>query len=572
MEFLDARRLTGPNLHFDVPAAVLDVACEPGEAAGLESAWREAVSTIWSALGEPAAQFSRIDVEGGVSFAFTAPGDALYVASEVNQLAFSLAAPAAVTGPEPVIEQELVRLRAARDEERNPALQSLAAAAREHAVTLLRDDDEVSLGMGASASVWPVRALPGLDEINWSGYRDVPVGLVTGTNGKTTTVRFAQHILRGAGRSVGVSSTDWIAVNDRIIERGDWSGPGGARTVLRQPDVDAAILEAARGGLLRRGLGIERADAALITNISADHLGDFGSRNLVELLRIKWLVSRVVAAHGTLILNADDERLVSKAQAYRGRLAWFALDPANPVVEQHRADGGLALIASGADLLLCEGAAESFVCREDEIGVTFGGRARHNTANALAAAALCKVLGADADAIRRGLTTLSQRENPGRCNLFEIGERKVLVDFAHNPQAMRAVARMARALPAERRALCFSQAGDRPDELIREMTREAWAMGLERVYVSELANYRRGRGPGAVYAVIRDELSRLGAAPASIEHHELESESFAAAMEWAEDGDLVIMLALGGAAPIEAEIASLIRATGQAPSGPARPA
>jgi UDP-N-acetylmuramyl tripeptide synthase len=572
MELVDARRLTGPNLHFDVPAAVLDVACEIDAAATLETAWRQAVAELWAALGEPAAKFSRIDVEGGVSLAFTAPGDALYLAAEVGQLAFALVAPAAGTGNAPALEEELDRLRTARDEERNPRLQSLAAAARDHGVTLLRDDDQVSLGMGASASVWPVRALPGLPEVLWSRYRDVPLGLVTGTNGKTTTVRFAQHILRVAGRSVGVSSTDWIAVGDRVIDRGDWSGPGGARTVLRQPDVDTAILEAARGGLLRRGLGIERADAALITNISADHLGDFGSRNLVELLRIKWLVSRAVSAHGTLILNADDEQLVAKAQAYRGRLAWFGLDPANPVITQHRRNGGFALVASGSRLFLCEGAAETFVCREEEIAVTFDGRARHNTANALAAAALCSVLGADADDIRRGLTTFSQRENPGRCNLYDVGARRVLVDFAHNPEAMHAVAAMARALPARRRALCLGQAGDRPDELIRSMTRAAWAIRPERVYVSELADYRRGRGPGEVYAVIRDELTRLGATPGCIEHHELETESFAAAMKWAKDGDLVIMLALGGAQPIEAAIESLTRETGPASSGPARPA
>ncbi len=572
MEFLDARRLTGPNLHFDVPAAVLDVGCPVHEAASFEAGWRNVVATLWSALGKPPAGYSRIDHEGGISVAFTAPIDALYLASEVNELAFAMLAADADGSPRPPFDAELSRLRRARDEESNPGLQLLSAAAAHHGVTLLSDDVYVSLGMGDSAATWPARALPAADAVDWSAYRDIPVGIVTGTNGKTTTVRLAQYILRGAGRTVGVSSTDWIAVNERIVERGDWSGPGGARMVLRQPGVDTAILEAARGGLLRRGLGVKRADVALITNISADHLGDFGSRNLVELLRIKWLVSRAVAASGTLILNADDEQLAAKAQAYAGRIAWFGLDPSNPVIRSHRDAGGRALVAQGPELLLCDGIAETLLCREEDVPVTLGGSARHNTANALAAAALCSLLGAGPDDIRRGLTGMSQQENPGRCNVFDIGKRKVLVDFAHNPGAMRAVAGMARSLPAKRRALCFGQAGDRPDELIRAMTREAWAIGLERVYVSELADYRRGRGPGEVYAVIRDELLRLGADPEQIEHHALESESFAAAMRWADDADLVIMLALGGSAPVLAQIESLIRATERDPSGPGRQA
>jgi UDP-N-acetylmuramyl tripeptide synthase len=171
----------------------------------------------------------------------------------------------------------------------------------------LWDDDFVSIGLGKGSETWKVREIP--DAPEWDRYHDVPVGVVTGTNGKTTTVRFATHILRGTNRSVGLSSTDWISVNDRVIDRGDWSGPGGARNVLRERDVDVAILETARGGLLRRGMGVARADAALITNISEDHLGDFGSRNLDELLAIKWVVSRVVRSQGHLILNAEDREI-----------------------------------------------------------------------------------------------------------------------------------------------------------------------------------------------------------------------------------------------------------------------
>ncbi len=179
-----------------------------------------------------------------------------------------------------------------------------------------------------------------------------------------------------------------------------------------------------------------------------------------------------------------------------------------------------------------------------DVPITVGGAARHNIANALAAAALTGSLGISLDDIRAGLTSMSQHENPGRGNIYSVAGRTIIVDFAHNPQAMQALLEMAGRLPARRRGLCFGQAGDRPDELIRELTRSAWGRGLDRVYVSELAKYYRGREPGAVFAVIRDELLRAGSRPEQIEHHEQEIDSLEAALAWAEPGDQIVMLAL----------------------------
>jgi len=419
----------------------------------------------------------------------------------------------------------------------------------------LWDDDFVSIGLGRGSETWKVREIP--DALDWDRYHDVPVGVVTGTNGKTTTVRFATHILRRPDRNVGLSSTDWISVNDRVIDRGDWSGPGGARTVLREQDVDVAILETARGGLLRRGMGVERADAALITNITEDHLGDFGSRNLDELLAIKWVVSRVVRSQGHLILNAEDQLLVAKSKDYDGELVWFSLDPDNSVVREHIEAGGRAFVLDGDELLKVEEGRRELICRSNEIPIALGGAARHNVANALSAAALTSSLGATVAEIATGLTTMVQDDNPGRCNIYDLNGIKILIDFAHNPAAMAALFDMASAIPAKRRALCFGQAGDRTDELIRELARDAWEIGLDRVEVSELADYHRGREHGDVFRIIRDELLILGADDAQIVHHELEMESLEDAIDWAQPGDLVIMLALGGAAPVQARLKEL---------------
>jgi cyanophycin synthetase len=425
----------------------------------------------------------------------------------------------------------------------------LINAAQENGKTLLWDDDEVSVGLGSGSRTWPVRDIPEIND--WKQFHDVPVGLVTGTNGKTTTVRLATNIVRASEQSVGLSSTDWIAVNDHVIDRGDWSGPGGARAVLREREVDVAILESARGGLLRRGLGVDRANVALITNIAEDHLGDFGSQSLDELLAVKWIVARAVSDAGRLVLNADDSLLTGKSSEFDGEIVWFSLDADNATIKACTDAGGLVFILDGDELTKIEDGNRELICRSHEIPITLGGVARHNVANALAAAALTWCLGIPLTHIRGGLMSMEQDENPGRCNVYDLDDYKVLLDFAHNSAAMHALFDMAHAIPAERRVLCFGQAGDRPDDLIREMTRDAWAIDLDRVMISELAEYHRGREHGDVFAVIRDELLNCGATSEQIEHFDEEIDAFAAAMAWARPGDLIIMLALGGAAPIQ---------------------
>ncbi len=544
MQFLDARRLTGPSLLFDGHGSILDVACSDDEAERLVPAWRKQVERMLTELGWHDVEFATVRLTGGISLAFTAPVDALYAASAINEWAWSACDHEFNGADAPDFDNALEEIRNAIAEEANPALIELEVQAAAHGVTMLWDDDEVSLGLGRYSETWPVRELPDPHSLDWNRFRDVPTALVTGTNGKTTTVRLTSHILRAAGHAVGMSSTDYIAVNNEVIDRDDWSGPGGARNVLRHREVDAAILETARGGLLRRGLGVYTANAAAITNIGRDHLGDFGSRSLEELVDIKWIVSRAVRDGGTLILNADDARLVSRARDYPGNLAWFSLDPDNPVVASHTGGGGTAYVQQDGELVRIDGEARETLCRTADIPITLNGAARHNTANALAAASLAAAMGVSTAEIRRGLMTMTQEENPGRGNVFDVDGFKVIIDFAHNPQAIEALLDMAAAMRGRRKVLCFAQAGDRPDDLIRELARNAWEKGLDRVIVSELAHYYRGRGPGEVYGLIKEELLRCGAREDQIEHNDEEIESFDSALAWAQPGDLVIMLAL----------------------------
>ena len=230
---------------------------------------------------------------------------------------------------------------------------------------------------------------------------------------------------------------------------------------------------------------------------------------------------------------------------------------ANEIVTSHTASGGTAFVLDGDELVKVDAGDRELICRSADIPIALGGAARHNLANALGAAALTWCMGAPLADIRAGLTTMQQDENPGRCNIYDLDGIKVLIDFAHNPAAMSALFDMASAIPANRRVLCFGQAGDRTDELIRELARDAWAIGLERVVVSELPKYHRGRDHGDVFRLIRDELLKAGAKDEQVRHHEEELESLQDAVDWAQPGDLVIMLALGGAAPVQERLREL---------------
>lgn len=544
MELLDCRRLTGPNLLWDRPSVTMDIACAKAETDEMATGLRAVIIDLHERLGWAAPAFSVKTRVGGLSLAFDGPIDRLYAGIALAEAAWARHAGQAT---EP-LAASLAAITDRAAEEANPALLALQARAREQQAPFLWDDDEISIGFCASAQVWPSTQLPPPDAVDWRRPVRIPIALVTGTNGKTTSSRMCARILRAAGHHVGLSSTEGIWIDDLALDEGDYAGPGGARAILRQDKADAAVLETARGGLLRRGLGVEQADVALITNIAADHLGDFGSRTLDELLEIKWIISRAVINGGTLVLNADDPMLVEKASDHPGRIAWFSLDENRSEVEFRPEEG--YLVRAGAGL-------HQRLCRINDIPLTLNGAARHNIANALAAAAVCAYLGVAPAAIAAGLTGMQQDHNPGRANLYHVNGFNIFLDFAHNPHAIAATAELTARLPARRRLLAFAQAGDRTDQLLQACARAAWAHGPDRVIISELAKYARGRAQGEVHGILRAELIRSGCPAEEIVHVETETEALEQAMGWARPGDLLIMLVLGEADAVRKRLTRL---------------
>ncbi|MEP6573421.1 MAG: cyanophycin synthetase, partial [Gemmatimonadota bacterium] len=298
-----------------------------------------------------------------------------------------------------------------------------------------------------------------------------------------------------------------------------------------------------RGGILRRGLAVERAEAALITNIAEDHFGEFGVYDLASLAEAKLVVARALDAESPLILNADDPTLVRLAPATGRPITWFSLDAAHPLIIAAAVRGESAVTVENAQVTILERGQREAVIRTADVPITLGGAARHNVSNALGAVALARKLGLSIAAIAEGLRRFqgTALENPGRLNVFDLGGARVIVDFAHNPHGMRALVELAVTFPAKRRLVILGQAGDRDDDAIRELARSTWPLGPDRIILKEMEKYLRGRDPGEATGILAEEFRRLGAAEGTMSQANTELEAVREALAWARQGDLLLL-------------------------------
>jgi len=550
IELLDSRRLTGPNLFWDHPGAILDVAVDAAidavTAERLISAWSKEVGVLMAAVGWPPGLIRSRLFDGGVNLVINAPIDVLYSACEVNETAFNRAVAILNGEPPGDLNAAILTLRALVDAEAKPALLAMQAAAAGHHVAFLWDDDAVSVGFGKTAITWPADQVPGPENVDWANIRPVPLALVTGTNGKSTTVRLAAEILAAAGFCTGVTTTDYIRVGSEMLDRGDYSGPGGARRLLRHPRVEAAVLEVARGGLLRRGIGVQHANAALITNIAVDHMGEYGINSIAEMAEAKFILRRALSAGAPLILNADDPQSVSMAATLAQDMAWFGLDAGCGVLKKHLGAKGMAAYLADGWLVISRGGEAARVVRAEEVPITFGGRAKYNIHNALGAMLLCSILGVPDEALATGLKAFSgdAGANPGRGNLFETNGIRIFIDFAHNEHGLKAIADAVRAFEAKRNFVLMGQAGDRSDREIAAFVSAAIELDPAELLVCDLPGYERGRASGAVAELIRQQALDKGLARDLVKMFANPVEGARYALNTARAGDCLVLLAL----------------------------
>ena len=450
-------------------------------------------------------------------------------------------------------------LRALADSEANPGLIAIEQAAQEHRVALLIDDDEISLGEGNGSRRWPADRPLDAARINWTLLHDVPLALVTGTNGKTTTVRLLAAMARAHGWSTGYSCTDGLFVEGRQIASGDYSGPAGAREVLRQPDVQAAILETARGGILRRGLAVQRAQAAVITNISADHYGAYGVHGLDDLAQVKFSVARVLDRGGLLVLNAGDATLRAHANEVECAIGWFALDDDDKWLASHRADGGATCGVREGRVVLTIGGIAQDLGEVASMPLSVGGVARYNVSNILAASLAATALGVAAATIADVLARFgaAHADNPGRLQHWSLSGIDVWLDYAHNPDGLRGlldVTGVARC--AGRFGLLLGQAGDRSDDDLRALALTAARFHPARIVLKDIAGMLRGRMPGEVAGVLRGALLEAGIGADAMEYASDEEPGVRALLAWAQPGDTLVLPVHGKAA--RAQVSTLL--------------
>src|SRR5688572_21105981 len=302
----------------------------------------------------------------------------------------------------------------------------------------------------------------------------IPVLSVTGTNGKTTTVRLIAHIFRHTGKTVGFTTTDGVYLNNRLVVEGDMTGPFSANIILSNPTVDVAVLETARGGILRAGLGFDECDVGVVLNVSADHLGLRGINTLEQLADVKSVIPAVVKREGHAVLNADDPLVLAMRDRSPGDVVLFstAYDGGSAVAD-HLARAGVAVLVENDTFVVRRGKLRLPIAGVREVPLMMGGAARFQRGNILAAIGTAYVQGIRYDDIRAGLLSFfpSPALTPGRLNFMRVGRGRLLVDYAHNAAAVAGLMELVNALDARKRVGVITSPGDRRDEDIRELGR-----------------------------------------------------------------------------------------------------
>ena len=341
----------------------------------------------------------------------------------------------------------------------------------------------------------------------------IPIISITGTNGKTTTTRLIAHILKGSGRTVGFTTTDGTYIQNQQITKGDNTGPVSAQLVLKDPTVDVAVLETARGGIIRAGLGYDHCDIGVVTNISADHLGMKDVNTLEDLARVKSVVPRAVARKGYAVLNAEDPHVFNMRKLVDGFCVYFSMDENHPNIERQARRGRISCVYENGYVTILKGRWKVRIEKASNIPLTYGGRAEFMVQNVLAATLACFVHGVSLEDLRVGLTTFNAgiAQTPGRLNFIEVGDVTVLMDYAHNPAGLRGLTSFVTKMPYKYRTILLNVAGDRRDDDIVEFGKIA-ADAFDRIVIRP-GHYLRGRTAENIYELLQKGISQSEASP-----------------------------------------------------------
>jgi cyanophycin synthetase len=548
LEIRDLRALEGPNIYSFQPTVKLQIWADRDISPAINDTvktWAQQVGVVIAALRH---DVRPVDDGFVITTTWTTP-----LPNVGERIAEGVAADLVAADQRDKEYSHDEALFAAIDERKReePSLQQLQlyAEARARDLPMLpRGDGTVMIGTGARGWVLDPTVLSlGISvEVPWEQVGTIPVVAVTGTNGKTTTVRLITHVLRGIGLRVGTTNTDGVLIDGQQVEEGDWAGWAGARRVLTDPGVDIAVLETSRGGILRRGLGFNSCNVSVITNISPDHLGEFDIETPEQMAHVKGLIVRVTLPDGFTILNADDPLVLALGEQSPAQVVLFSSNPENPAIHAHQAIGGAFVRSDGTQVEVDFQDQQGQFALAD-IPITVGGAALHNVQNMLAATAACLSLGIPLPTIVAALQTFKPdaSHNANRLNLFERDTMLAAFDYAHNEAGLLALLRFGEQLQQRRGGrllLILGGPGDRPDEQIREQGRIAGST-VDLLLLHEEERYLRGREMGEATTIYREGAEAAGLPADRILAFPDEIAALDAALQTIQPGDVLLIAA-----------------------------
>jgi len=372
----------------------------------------------------------------------------------------------------------------------------------------------------------------------------IPIIAVTGTNGKTTTTRLTAHICKSVGYKVGFTTSDGIYIQNNLMMRGDCTGPVSAQFVLKDPTVDFAVLECARGGILKAGLAFQHCDIAIVTNVSADHIGLGGIDSIEQMAKVKSVVPETVFPHGYAILNADDDLVYGMRKGLDCNIALFSMDENNERIKDHCENGGYAAVFENGYVSILKGTWKIRVHKVTDIPITYGGKAIHNIMNTLPAVlATYLYTNITIDDIKQALRTFipSDVQTPGRLNLFQFKKFQILLDFAHNPAGLKLLGDFIHKMDLSPKVGIITGTGDRRDEDIRELGRISGKY-FDEIIIRQDGSLR-GRTSEEIIKLLKEGIDEMKQKVTPVTILKNEREAILYAYKNAKPGSLVTLLA-----------------------------
>lgn len=527
MHIVEIRELDGPNLYLLKPAIKLEYAVEPGEQLSLSPA---VIDLLFSELP---------DVQ------LAAPLNATGLLALVSEVVSRLHQLCGIDEPDSA---------ALAVEEPDHYVVAFGWSRRVFAVALAKTAFSIVEGTvnDVVAAVEELQALlaqpvtkADQPEMLSDQDRRIPIIAITGTNGKTTTTRLIASVLMGIGRKVGWTSSTGVLIQHDVVIPGDYTGPAGAARVFEERDVDIAVLETARGGILLRGLGYESNDVSVITNITEDHLGLHGIHTVEGLRDVKSVVAQVTSPEGFVVLNAEDPLSYSVRERVTASAILFSKDENAAGLAEHRANGGWCVFVRDGMIISHQAEASETITSLDKVPITFGGRAPHMVENALAATGALLAAGLTPGEVRDGLAAFHPQaeQNRGRLNVFEVGGGHVILDFAHNQAGLDLLLTFARGFVEGNGRLIavVGTAGDRTDDSMRSLGRIA-ATKADFTIFKDTGKYLRGRKPGEMLPLMHEGFANGNGG--EFEDADLERTAAMRAFDLIQPGDAVALMCI----------------------------